>query len=142
MQSFIRDCRGGLLALDGLEQRLEIALAETAAALALDHFEEQRRPVLHRAGEDLQHVAFVVAVHQDAEFLQLVERLVDLPDARQQIVVVGGRHAQKLHALPPQRRHRLDDVVGGHGDVLHAGAAVKLQVLFDLRFALARRPAR
>ena len=89
-----------LLALDGLEQRLEISLAETAAALALDHLVEQRGTVFHRAREDLQHVAFVVAIHQDAELLQLVDRLVDLADARQQVVVVGGGHAQKIHALP------------------------------------------
>ena len=35
-----------LLALDRLEQRLEVALAEGARAVALDHLEEQRRPVL------------------------------------------------------------------------------------------------
>ena len=36
-----------LFPLQRFEQRLEIPLAETTAALALDHFVEQRRPVFH-----------------------------------------------------------------------------------------------
>lgn len=51
-----------LLALNGLKQRLKVALAEAAAALALDNLVKQRWPVFDRAGEDLQHVAFVVAI--------------------------------------------------------------------------------
>src|ERR1051326_236925 len=38
----------GLLALDCLEQRLEVPVSEAARAMALDHFEEERRPVLRR----------------------------------------------------------------------------------------------
>ena len=38
-----------LLALDRLEQRLEVPLAEAARAVPLDHLEEHRRPVLRRA---------------------------------------------------------------------------------------------
>ena len=34
-----------LLALDGFEQRFEIAFAEAPAAFALDHFVKQRRAV-------------------------------------------------------------------------------------------------
>ena len=37
-----------LLALDRFEQRLEVALAEAAAALPLDDLEEHRRPILDR----------------------------------------------------------------------------------------------
>src|SRR5207344_1022476 len=47
-----------LLAFDGLEKRLEVALAETPATLALDHLVKERGTVLHRTREDLQHVAF------------------------------------------------------------------------------------
>src|SRR5205814_1498751 len=54
----------GLLALDRLKKRLEIALAEAAAALALDDLVEQRGPILHRLREDLQHVALVVAIYE------------------------------------------------------------------------------
>src|SRR5690606_35787597 len=49
-----------LLALDGFEEGLEIALAEAARALALDDLVEHRRPVLHRLGEDLKEIALVV----------------------------------------------------------------------------------
>src|SRR5688500_247080 len=56
-----------LLALDRLEQRLEVALAESASALALDDLEEHRRPVLHGLGEDLQQVPVLVAIDEDAQ---------------------------------------------------------------------------
>ena len=61
--------------LDGREESLEIPLAEAPRAAALDHFEEQRRPVLHRLGEDLQQVTLVVAVHQDAQLAQMQAQL-------------------------------------------------------------------
>jgi hypothetical protein len=35
--------------------------------VALDHLEEERRPVLRRLREDLQEVAVVVAIGEDAE---------------------------------------------------------------------------
>ncbi len=57
-----------LLAFDGFEQGLEIALAEAAAPLALDDFIEQGGAILHRLGEDLQQVAVLVAIDQDAIF--------------------------------------------------------------------------
>src|SRR5215831_8161689 len=47
----------GLLPLDRLEQRLEVAFAKALRAVPLDQLEEDRRPVLHRLGEDLQQVA-------------------------------------------------------------------------------------
>src|SRR5438128_2360507 len=70
-----------LLAFDRLEQRLEITLAEALRAAPLDHFEEQRGSIGDRLGEDLQHVAFVVAVDQDAEVGQLVHVFLDGADA-------------------------------------------------------------
>src|SRR4051794_34550474 len=84
-----------LLALDRLKQRLEIALAKGAAALTLDDFVEQRRPVFHRLGEDLEHVALVIAVNKNAEFLQFIYRLIDLADALLQAAVIAMRHFQK-----------------------------------------------
>ena len=42
-----------LLALDRLEQRLEVPVAEAARAVPLDHLEEERRAVLRRLREDL-----------------------------------------------------------------------------------------
>ena len=64
----ITGCRVyGLLPLDRLEKRLEVALAEPLRAVPLDQLEEDRRPVLHRLGEDLQQVAVLVPVGQDAQ---------------------------------------------------------------------------
>ena len=105
--------------------------------MPLDDLEEQRRPILHRLGEDLQHVALVVAVDQDAQLGQLAHVLLDRADALGQHLVIGLRHAQERDVVVPHRPHRLDDVAGGQGDVLHAGAAVELQVLLDLRAAAA-----
>ena len=89
-----------LLAFDRFEERLEVALAETAAAFALDDFIKQGRPVFDRLGENLQHVAFVVAVHQNAEAAEIVLRLVNRTGARGEILIISRRHAQKLDALP------------------------------------------
>ena len=66
-----------LLALDRLEERLEVAVAEAARAVALDHLEEQRRPVLGGLREDLQQVAVVVAIGEDAQPAKVVPALVD-----------------------------------------------------------------
>src|SRR5664279_2343115 len=46
-----------LLALDGFKERLEVSLAEAAAALALNDLEEECWTIFDRAREDLQHVA-------------------------------------------------------------------------------------
>ena len=62
-----------LLPLDRFEQRLEVALAESPAALALDDLEEERRPILDRAREQLQQVALVVAIDEDAELADDVD---------------------------------------------------------------------
>src|SRR5687768_5319062 len=81
-----------LLALDRLEQGLEVALAEAERAVALDELEEDRRAVLHGLGEDLQQVAVLVAVHQDPPGLELGDRRADLADPLdERLVVVGVR---------------------------------------------------
>src|ERR1700750_1855800 len=85
-----------LLALDGLEQRLEVAVAEAARAVALDDLEEDRRAVADRLREDLQQVALVVAVDEDALLAQVGELLDDLGDARGDLVVVGLGDRQEL----------------------------------------------
>src|SRR2546423_15709614 len=56
-----------LFALQRFEQRLEISGAEALRALSLDDFVEERRTVLHRLRENLQQVAFLVPVNQDAK---------------------------------------------------------------------------
>src|SRR5258707_749200 len=88
-----------LLSLNRLEQCLEISFPETLASLSLDHFEEQRRPIFDRLGEYLQEVAFVVAVDEDAEVFQLIDRLIDFSDATLELVVVDRRHTEEIDAL-------------------------------------------
>src|SRR6478752_3518519 len=123
-----------LLALDRLEQRLEVALAEAEGAVTLDQLEEHRRAVLDGAGEDLQQVAVLVAVDEDAALLQLLDPHADVADALPQlgVLVVGVRGREELHALGGHRVDRGQDVVGGQRQVLGAGATVELEVLVDL----------
>src|SRR5512134_29157 len=54
-----------LLALDRLEERLEVPDAEAARAVALDDLEEERRAILDDLREELQQVALLVAVGED-----------------------------------------------------------------------------
>src|SRR3954447_26833935 len=86
-----------LLSLDRLEQRLEVSLPEAARAMALDDLQEDRRPVAERLREDLQQVALVVAVDEDAQAPQVLDGLVDRADPRRHAVVVGVRGAQEAH---------------------------------------------
>src|SRR4051812_8682349 len=84
---------GVLLAFDGLEERLEVALAEAEGAVALDQLEEDRRAVTERLGEDLEQVAVLVTVDEDPALLQLLDRGPHVADARAQlgVLVVGVR---------------------------------------------------
>src|SRR5260370_37090397 len=61
-----------LLALDRLEQRFEVALAEAERSVPLDELEEHRGAVADRAGEDLQQITVLVAVDQDVAALRLL----------------------------------------------------------------------
>src|SRR3954464_15518510 len=88
----------GLLALDRLEQGLEVALAEAARAVPLDQLEEDRRAVAERLGEHLEQVALVVAVDEDSQPAQVVDRLGYLAHPARQLVVVGVGRAQELGA--------------------------------------------
>src|SRR5918911_225296 len=127
----------GLLALDRLEQRLEVAVAEAAGAVTLDDLEEDRRAVADRLREDLQEIALVVAIDEDALLAQVGELLDDLGHARGDLVVVRLGDREELDAAAAQLGHRADDVARGDRDVLRARALVELEVLVDLRLALA-----
>src|SRR5436190_2709773 len=126
----------GLFSLNRFEQRLEVPVAEPARPVPLDHLEEERRAVLRRLREDLQQIAVIVAVGEDAEPLEVGVVLVDLADAVRNVVVVRVRGDQEDHAAPLQRLDRLDDVRRRHGDVLNARPVVELEVLLDLALAL------
>src|SRR3954467_1602617 len=100
-----------LLALDRLEECLEVALAETERAVPLDQLEEDGGPVTGRLGEDLQQIAVLVAVGQDAARLQLLDRRAHGADAAAQlgILVVGVRGGEELDALCGHRVDGGDD---------------------------------
>src|SRR6476660_5266823 len=123
-----------LLALDRLEERLEVALAEAERAVPLDELEEHGRPVAHRLGEDLEEVAVLVAVDEDLAALELLDRHPHLADTLTQlrVVVVRVGGVEELDAVVPQGVDGAEDVVGRQGDVLAAGAVVVLEVLVDL----------
>src|SRR3984885_7216789 len=121
-----------LLELDGLEQILEVALAESLRPVPFDHLEEHRRPVLNRLGEDLQQVAVLVAVGEDPEFAQLVERDPGVANPLPEYVVIAVRRVEEVNASGAHAADRGDDVIARQRDVLDAGAAVELQVLVDL----------
>src|SRR6202011_4868417 len=115
------------------------ALAESSAPLALDDLEEEGGAILHRLGEELQQVAFLVLVGQDAQLAQRLEGLLDRADPLRQLLVIGIGYAEELHAIGAQPPDRLDDVAAEQRDVLHAGAAEPFQVLVDLALLAPRR---
>ena len=79
--AFLQRTAAGLLALDRLEESLEITLAEALRPAALDDLEEQRRSVLHRLGEDLEQIALVIAIDEDPQLGELAQVLLDGTDA-------------------------------------------------------------
>src|SRR5688500_2829208 len=125
-----------LLALDRLEESLEVPLAERRRAVPLDHLEEERRPVLRGLREDLQQVAVLVAVGEDPQPPQVTVVLVDLADALLDVLVIGVGCVEELEPALLHRRDGRDDVLRLERDVLDAGAAVELEVLVDLALPL------
>ena len=99
-----------LIFLDRFEQRLEIALAETVVALALDELEEDRPDRVRR--ENLQQhlgVAAVddaLAVDQDAVALQAGDVLAVLRQARVDLLEIGIR--RRRHERQTICAQRLD----------------------------------
>src|SRR6476661_10678968 len=117
-----------------------MGVSEVAALvlLALDELEEDRRAVAERLGEDLEQVAVLVTVDEDLALLQLLDRHADVADALAQlgVLVVAVRRVEELDTVGPQGVDRGEDVVGRHGEVLGAGAAVEVEVLVDLALLL------
>src|SRR5947209_20406500 len=86
-----------LVELHRLEQRLEVALAETLVALPLDDLEEDRAD--GGLGEDLQQQpAARAAIDEDLPLLQLGERLAMVWQALADHLVVGVWRVEQLHA--------------------------------------------
>src|SRR5438105_2758731 len=77
-----------LFSFNGFKQGLEVALAESAGAVPLNHLKEQCRTILGRLGEDLQQIALVIPVHEDTERSQVADVLVDITDAIGEHIVI------------------------------------------------------
>src|SRR6185295_15488021 len=100
-----------LVQLDRLEQRPEVAFAESFVALALDDLEEDRADDVLR--EDLQQEALAflrIAVEQYAPLTQLFEVLAVAADACVHALIICIGRVLELHALRAQHVHGLDDV--------------------------------
>src|SRR6266853_3926404 len=123
-----------LLALDGFEERFEIAFAETLSAFALNDLEKERWAIFHRLCEDLQQITFIIAIDENTQLFQCVQFFVDVANTIEQRVIVSRRNSQELEPALLQRSHGFNDVVRTHRDVLHAFAVVKLKIFFNLRF--------
>src|SRR5712691_1727895 len=129
----------GLLALDRLEQRLEVADTEAARTVPLDDLEEEGRAILDRSREDLEEVALLVAVGLDAELLERLDRHPDVADSFAQRRVVLMRQAEELDPALVQLPDGPDDVLAPQSDVLAAGHPVPVEELLDLALLLAGR---
>src|SRR5216684_7222628 len=88
-----------LLHFNRFKQRFEIPFSKSAAALALDHFEKHGRWIFHRLRENLQQVAFLVAVHKYTQRAQFVERFLDRPHPRRKRLIIGVGNAQKIESV-------------------------------------------
>lgn len=108
----------------------------------LDYLQKEGGPVLERLGENLEQVALVVVVDEDLLPLQNVDVLLhldgDVLEPGSQVVVVGvGDLVEELNAAVFHPRHRLDNRLSPHRDVLNARPAVILAKLLDLTLTLA-----
>src|SRR5690606_18322170 len=122
-----------LVALDGLEQGLEVALAKALVALALDDLEEDRAERV--LAEDLQQLALLglrVGIDQDRVPAQPLHVLAVVGHALVDDVEVGVRGVEEVDPRLAHLLHRLVDVVGEQRDVLDALALVLAQVLVYL----------
>ncbi len=124
-----------LFAFDGFEEGFEVSFAEAAASFALDDFVEDGGTVLYGARKDLQHVALIVAIDEDAEAFEFVDGFVDLADALLEFGVVGVGDGEEVDSLLLHFGDCVEDIVGGEGDVLDARTLVEVEVLFDLGLA-------
>lgn len=91
----------------------------------------------------LQKISIVVVVDENLELLQLCNVLLHLHlgpgQALPQLIVVGRGNVEELGATLAKVSHGREDVVGAQRNVLHAGRAVVVDVLLDLRLALSGR---
>lgn len=128
-----------MLSFDGFEESLEVSSAKALMVASLDHFKEESGAVLKRLCEKLEKVTLLIVVDENLLSLQDVNIFLHLDihfaDTSAEVVVVGvGDFVEEgdttcLHAL-----NSSNNVLGSHGNVLNASAAVVFAELLDLRF--------
>src|SRR5579862_1892013 len=120
-----------LILLHAHEQRAEVALSEAIIPLALDDLEENGAD--ERAREDLQQIASVCAVDQDAALPELLDRLaVPGQPLLEHLVIRIRRWRHEREATCVQRVPGGEDIRGMQRDVLNALAMILLDELLDL----------
>src|SRR5215217_1220148 len=125
------DTATDLVEFDGVEQGLEVAVAEALVALALDDLEEDRAEGV--LGEDLQQQAFLVrAVDQDAVLAHALDVLAVVRQAFVDQFEIGFDRVLEVDAAGLHGLDGLENVLGGQGDVLDALAVVAPQEFLDL----------
>src|ERR1700733_11184846 len=100
-----------LIEFEGLEQRLEVPLAETLIALALDDLEEARSD--HVLGEDLQQYALALGrrtINQNPPLTEVAKLFLVPRHPRLDPVVVGVGRVLELHATGTHPIDRRVDV--------------------------------
>ena len=103
---------------------LEVTFAEAVVALALDDLEEDRADLV--LGEDLQQQAAAGAPSAECAFLCRRDVFAVVRQAAvQQLVWVSG--VSRNRTVLAQRFDRAVDIVGRHGDMLDAFAAVQVR---------------
>src|SRR5260370_25578093 len=126
-----------LVFLDRFEQRLEIALAETVVALALDEFEKDRPDRVRRKNLQ-QHfgeaaIDDTLAVDQDAVLLEPRDVLAMSGQSRIDLLEIGvGRRRHERQAGGTQAFDGRKDIAHSAGDVLDAFSALHLAIFLDL----------
>ena len=105
--------------------------------MSLNDLNEHGRAVLDGRGENLQKIAFIILVDQNAEFLDGLVIFLDLADAFGECFVIGVGHAQEFDAVLAELIHSVENVTSDDGNMLCAGREIVIEILFDLTLAFA-----
>src|SRR5436853_1967329 len=126
-----------LLALDGFKECFDVAATKPPRALSLNDLVKEGRPWMHRLAKDLQKIAPLVAVNENAQAAQGLNLFRDVTDAGFEMIIISAGRRRELDASLAECPDRGDDVVGQEGDMMHATAAVVCEIFFYWRLALA-----
>lgn len=131
----------GLFSLDSFKQTLEVPSTKPIKVMPLNNLNENRRPIHQMLRKQLQQITPLIKVNQNIQTLERLKILIQnhalVLQPLLHPLVVCLRDADELHTAGLQVCDGGDDVVGSEGDVLHAGAAVEVDVFFDLGFLVA-----